>query len=265
MVVNLWKYRWLIVRHALHDLRTRYAGSVVGYLWNVLIPLAQIAVFSVIFSTLMNWRAEMYGMTGRFSFVIFLCAGLLPWNAFADTVMRGVGSLVGNTGYLKTLRIPEQIFVARDACSGFLSALLAVGLFLVFTAVFARWGPFLTWLQILPALVLYLGFAFGVGLLLSCLNVFFRDVQPLMNIVLLLWFWVTPIVYPETALSQHPTLVALLHCNPAYHFTVAFHEAVGNRWVPATTWLICVVITLTTNAVAYLALRRLRPEIRDVL
>lgn len=266
MVINLWRYRRLILRNAVNDLRTRYSGSVAGYLWNIFIPLAQIVVFSLVFSALMDWRAELYGMRGRFSFVVFLCSGLLPWNAFGETVMRGVSSLVGNAGYLKSLRIPEQIFVAQDACSGFLSALVALGLFLLFAALVAHHGPCWGWLQFIPAMLLFSGLAFGLGLLLSCFNVFFRDVQPFMNVVLLLWFWLTPIVYSETLFAgKQAWMLTLLKWNPAYHYVRAFHAAMYDRLVPAPVWLTCLAITLGTIGLAYGVLRKLRREIRDVL
>jgi lipopolysaccharide transport system permease protein len=270
MVINLWRYRRLILHNAIDDLRNRYRGSIAGYLWNVFIPLAQIIVFSTIFSALMGYRFEKIpeGMPTRFNFVIFLCSGLLPWNAFADTLMRGVASLVGNAGYLKKLPVPEQLFVAQDACSGLFSGFLAVVIFLVFCVLAAGYGPFWAWWQVVPGMILFMGFAFGLGLLLSCLNVLYRDVQPLMNVVVLLWFWLTPIVYVEDIFrgTDKEWMLTVLPMNPAYHFVEVFHRAVfEHAIVPAHTWLTCLVIALVVNALAYAVLRRLRSDIRDVL
>ncbi|MGE0480893.1 MAG: ABC transporter permease, partial [Phycisphaerae bacterium] len=193
MVTSLWKYRTLILRNAVNDLRNRYSGSLAGYLWNVFIPLAQILVFATVFGVLMMQRLpESPLRDSRWAYVVYLCTGLLPWNAFADTLNRGVSSLVSNAGYLKKLALPEQIFVAQDACAGFLTGLVSLGVFAAFAAAVAGHYPTWAWLQALPALVLLVGFAYGLGLLFSCVNVFYRDVQPLMNIVLMLWFWVTP-------------------------------------------------------------------------
>jgi len=269
MVLNLWKYRRLILRNAINDLRNRYRGSVAGYLWNIFVPLAQIIVFATIFSVLMQARLpRMPGMEDRFNFVIFLCAGLLPWNAFADTLSRGVSSLAGNAGYLKKLPVPEQFFVAQDTCSGFFSGLIAIALFMLFSIIFAGYGPRAQWIQVIPALVLFMGFAFGLGLFLSCLNVFFRDIQPLMGVIILLWFWLTPVVYVETMFvdTQHEWVLSLLPLNPAYHFVHAFQDAVyRSTWVAPGVWATCLAITLAVNAIAYLVLRRLRADIRDTL
>lgn len=270
MVINLWRFRGLIVRNALHELRTRYAGSVGGYLWNVLVPLAQIIVFSTVFSVLMRQRLEerqIPGLASHLAFVVYLCSGLLPWNAFADTLARGVGSLVGHAGYLKKLPVPEQVFVTTDAAAGFFSALVAMGLFGV-VAVLLGYGPYAEWLQALPALALFIAFALGLGLLLSCVNVFFRDVQPLMNVVLLLWFWLTPVVYLESIfdVSGLERLRWLLTLNPAYPFIRCFHISIFEHGiVPIGTWTACLLLALAANAAGYAALRRLRGEIRDAL
>lgn len=269
MVVSLWKYRRLIVHNSINDLRNRYSGSLAGYVWNILIPLAQITVFSIVFGWLMGRTlpADSPLAGHRFGFVIFLCAGLVPWNAFADTLSRGVSSLAGNAGYLKKLAVPEQIFVAQDACSGLLSVLLAMALFLLF-AVAVGHQPHWAWVQIVPGLLLLLAFAFGLGLLLSCINVFFRDVQPFVAVVLPLWFWLTPIVYfaADETYAHNPWVRSLFHANPAYYFIRGFQQAVyENEWIAWPLWAICAGIALAANVAAYLVLRKLRAEIRDVL
>lgn len=271
MVVQLWKYRGLIVRNSLNDLRHRFRGSVGGYLWNVLIPLAQIAVFSIIFGVLMDYHMRdqrVPGMPDGFSFVIFLCSGLLAWNGFADTLSRGVASLVSNAGYLKKLPLPEQLFVAQDACTGFFSATIAISLFLLFSVGIAGYGPYVEWLQVVPALILWMGFAYGLALMLSCVNVFIRDLQPLIGIVLLLWFWLTPVVYMEDQFrgSRHEWFLSVAVLNPAYHFIHMFRDAVYyHRWVSGGSWALCTGIAIVTNVAAYGVLRKLRGEIRDVL
>ncbi|HEX4794515.1 MAG TPA: ABC transporter permease [Humisphaera sp.] len=269
MAVVVWKYRRFIWANALADLRHRFSGSVAGYLWNVFVPLAQLLVFAVIFSALLGNKTS-EGPQVRFSFVIYLCSGLLAWNAFADTLLRASASLVGNAGYLKKLPLPEQIFVAEEACGGFLTAAISISLFALFSIFASHWGPFWQWLQAIPLLVLFLGFAYGLGLVLACLNVFFRDVQPFMNVVVLLWMWLTPVVYSESAFTDpknhHPIVLAIVHVNPAYYFITGFQRCLWKgQWIPLRTWVICVGIALVFNLLGAAVVRRLRAEIRDVL
>lgn len=273
MTLVLWKYRRFILANALADLRHRFSGSVAGYLWNIFFPLAQLAVFAVIFSVLMGNRMDEGPAAlhaNKFSFIIYLCSGLLAWNAFAETLVRSSASMVSNAGFLKKLPLPEQIFVAQEATGGFLTAAISVSIFILFSILIARYGPFWQWLAAIPLLILFLGFAYGLGLILSCLHVFFRDVQPFINLVVLLWMWLTPVVYVERIFldpkQPHPIVIAIMHLNPAYYYIDGFHQCLWwGRAVPAFDWEMCLAITFAFNIAAALVLRRLRAEIRDVL
>jgi len=248
-------------------LRHRFSGSVAGYLWNVFVPLAQLIVYAVIFGTLLH-NGVQEGPRIRFPFIVFLCSGLLAWNAFAETLTRSAASLVGNAGYLKKLPLPEQIFVAQEACSGLLTACISISLFLLFSIFFSHYGPLWAWLQAVPLLLLFVGFSYGLGLMLACFNVFFRDVQPFLNVVVLLWMWLTPVVYSELmfASPSHWLIARAMHLNPAYYYILGFHQSLWKgQWIEPRTWLICVGITLGFNLLGALVLRRLRAEIRDVL
>jgi ABC-type polysaccharide/polyol phosphate export permease len=271
MTLVLWKYRRFILANALADLRHRYSGSVAGYLWNVFVPLAQLAVFAVIFGILFG-RGDDDLLPGnpKFPFILFLCSGLLAWNAFADTLVRASASLVGNAGYLKKLPIPDQIFVAQEALSGFFTAVISISIFILFAVFLSHYSPCWQWLQAIPLLILFVGFAYGLGLMLACFNVFFRDVQPFVNVVVLLWMWLTPVVYKESMFtdktSPHPIAIRLIHFNPAYHYIRGFHESLWHKhWIAASTWYACIGITLGFILIGTAVLRKLRAEIRDVL
>lgn len=265
----IWRYRGFIVRSALAELRHRFSGSVAGYLWNVFVPLAQLIVFAIIFSVLMGNRMPADSpVTGRFSFIVFLCSGLLPWNAFAETLARSAGAMVSAAGFIKKLPIPEQIFVATENVGGIITGLIALAIFAVFSIFVADYGPYLQWLQALGMLVLFMWFGYGLGLILACLNAFFRDIQPFMNVILLLWMWLTPIVYLDTFFqnSQHDWMLTLFRFNPAYYFIDGFHEALfWSRWIQSEHWLTCLAIAAGTHLLALPVLARLRGEIRDVL
>src|SRR5262245_62096346 len=92
MILNLWRYRWFIARKALSDVRHRYAGSAMGVAWNVVNPLAQILIYALVFSHLMAPRVP--GTGSGAAFALYLCAGLLPWAAFSECVLRGANSFI---------------------------------------------------------------------------------------------------------------------------------------------------------------------------
>jgi lipopolysaccharide transport system permease protein len=261
VIVNLWRYRWFIVRNAANDLRYRYAGSAAGVLWHVINPLAQIVIYTLVFSRLMELRLPGTAATGAFA--LYLCAGILPWTGFADCVLRGASAFLDNATYLKKLPIPEQVFVAQTAMTATMSLGMSMALLLAVSVVL---GPGVTpaWLGVPVVLVLFQGFGFGLGLLASVLNVFLRDVGQALIIGLQIWMWVTPIVYLEQILPAG--LRALAPYNPAYPFIDALHRmVVSGSWPPPWAWPLMLGWAGGASLVGYLALRRLRPEIRDVI
>jgi len=261
VIVNLWRYRSFILMNAASDIRYRYAGSAAGILWHVINPLAQILVYTLVFSHFMELRLP--GSTAAGAFALYLCAGILPWMAFSDCVLRGANAFIDNATYLKKLPIPEQVFVAQSAMTATLS--LGVSMALLFVVSLFTGGVVGTaWLGVPIVLVLLQGFGFGLGLIGSTLNVFLRDVGQALVILLQIWMWVTPIVYVEQILP--PALRALAPYNPAYPFIDALHRMVVlGAWPPAWQWPLMLAWAALTPVVGYLVLRRLRPEIRDAI
>jgi lipopolysaccharide transport system permease protein len=261
VIVNLWRYRSFILRNAASDIRYRYAGSAAGILWHVINPLAQIVIYTLVFSQLMAMRLP--GSVAVGAFALYLCAGILPWTAFTDCVLRGTNAFIENAAYLKKLPIPEQVFVAQNAVTATIS--LAVSMTLLLVVSLAIGGVVnATWLGVPVVLVLLQGFGFGLGLIGSTLNVFLRDIGQVLVILLQLWMWVTPIVYVEDILPA--SLRALAPYNPAYPFIDALHKMVVlGTWPPAWEWPLMLWWAAATPVVGYLVLRRLRPEIRDAI
>lgn len=256
-----WIYRSFIWQSAVHDLRYRYAGTAVGVFWNVLIPLAQILIYTAVFSQIMKLRLAGTGSTHAFA--IYLCSGLLPWISFADCISRGTNSFLENATYLKKLPIPEQVFVARNAVGATLSLGISMTLLFIVTILL---GGEITWAWLgVPLVVLLLQcVGFGLGLILGSLNVFFRDIGQVLGIVLQMWMWVTPIVYLKEILPG--ALQNFQAFNPAFPFVDSLQRAiVHGAWPPRSHWELMTIWAFATPLLGYIVLRRLRPEIRDVI
>lgn len=261
MIVNIWRYRSFILKNAASDIRNRYAGSAAGMLWNVINPLAQITIYTFVFSRIMTIRLP--GVSEMGGFALYLCAGLLPWAAFSECVARGANAFLENAMYLRKLPIPEQVFVAQSAVSSTLS--LAISMTLLLLASIVTGGPpSPTWLGVVAVLILLQSFAFGLGLLFSTLNVFLRDVGQALAIGLQLWMWLTPIVYVEQILPDG--MRALIRYNPTYPYIDALHGMIVNsQWPAPWHWPVMVFWAVLMPVIGYLVMRRLRSEIRDVL
>jgi lipopolysaccharide transport system permease protein len=261
MIISIWKYRKFIWKSAARDLWYRYAGSSMGFLWNVINPLFQIAIYTIVFSQLMVIRIP--NLPSGFGFAIYLCAGLIPWFGFSETVSRCTNSFVENAGYLRKLAIPEQVFVAQNAGSSFFSLMIGMTLLVVVCALLGHY-PAWSWLSLPVILILLQGFGFGLGLFLGVLNAFFRDISQAVGLFLQLWFWATPIVYTKNILPAG--LQDWLFLNPAYPFIHSLQTVIVDQaWPADSAWVGMFCLSLVFPVLGYLVLRKLRPELRDVL
>src|SRR3954462_9223136 len=182
MLPSLYHYRGLIWRNAVADLRHRYAGTGLGLFWNVVHPLALIGVYSLVFTGIFKGQLlerPVPGVGKQFYFLLYLCAGLLPWLAFSECVTRGTNAFAENAAYLKKLPIPEQVFVAQTAASATLGLGISFSLLLIVSLGFGH-RPTVWWLLLPIPLVALQALGFALGLLCGTLNVFFRDIGQLL-------------------------------------------------------------------------------------
>lgn len=226
---DLFARRELLFDLAWRELRGRYKGSLLGFAWNFLIPLSQLAVFWVLFGVLFGVRPRTE--TGEQPYAIFLFVGLLPWTFFANSIQGGAASIVANAAIVKKVRVPVQLFPAATVLSALANfALTLVVLFIVLALFGPRHPEGVVYLPALVAvqLVLGLGFAYLVG----ALNVFFRDVQHILAVLLMAWYFLTPILFPISILADRPRELALMFLNPMTAVIVGYHRALLDGLAP---------------------------------
>jgi len=199
MVRSLWAYRGFIMGSVKREFQAKYRNSLLGGAWMVLNPLAMIIVYTVIFSQIM--RARLPGVDSSFAYSIYLCAGILTWGVFAEITGRAQNTFIENANLLKKLSFPRLCLPVIVVANALVNFTIVFGLFTVFLIVTGNF-PGLPFLALIPILALLVLFAIGLGITLGVLNVFFRDVGQFFGIVLTFWFWLTPIVYPVSILSE---------------------------------------------------------------
>lgn len=184
---ELIRYRDLIRNLVVGEVKTRYKNSVLGFVWSLLNPLAMMLVFTVVFGVL--WPNEQVE-----NFPIFLLCGLLPWNFFAASVISSLNSVVSNGNLIKKVYFPREVLPIAAVLAQLVNFLLA--LVVLFAALIIFRSHFSPWLWTLPLIILIQTcFSLGIGLVLSTLQVFYRDTQLVMEVVMLAWFFLTPVFY----------------------------------------------------------------------
>jgi lipopolysaccharide transport system permease protein len=214
--------RELLGDFAWRQLRGRYKGSVIGFGWNFLIPLLQLVVFWILFGVLLGTRPRTE--TGEQSYAMFLFVGLLPWTFFANALQQGAASIVSNATIVKKVRLPLQLLPAAAALSALANFLLSlVVLFAVLLVFGPRHPEGLLWLPLLIAVQIVMNL--GLAYLLAALNVFLRDVEHILGVLLLLWYFLTPVLFPISILADRPRELFLLQLNPMTGIIVSYQRA----------------------------------------
>jgi ABC-type polysaccharide/polyol phosphate export permease len=184
----------LIRTFAVRDLKARFTATSLGLLWALIVPLATVLIYSTVFSVIFRAQAPPMGNGHAGVFAVWFFCGLVPWNMFSQSVGSGLGSIVGMGAMLQKVYIPSYVPVLSATTTVISEKLLETVVMLGFLLVFLNVG----WTWVLFPLVIagIAVFAASVGYLLAVANVHFRDTGQIFAIVLQLWFFLTPIMYP---------------------------------------------------------------------
>ena len=267
---DLWRHRGLLAELIRRDLRERYAGSAMGVLWNIIHPLIMIAIYIFVFTLL--FPSGRIGGESRFA--VYLCAGLVPWLLFNETISRCASCFTNYGGILTKTAFPKSILpltVGATALATFLVTFTVYMLYLGSLVVLAPPGPDLAPGQVFAALgvvLLMQVFALGIGIGLATLNVFFRDVGQIVAVGLQVLCWGSPILWrSEFIAEQAPAVLPWLKLNPLYFFLEFFHKVFAASPAPYGATQFLIVIGWTAAAIIFgtIVYRKLRDEIVDEL
>ena len=222
-VREVWDYRELLSGLVHKELRVRYKNSALGFVWSLLLPLVQLAVYWLVIGKFLNAGAiPAYG--------IFIFSGLAVWTLFNEIVSTSTTSILNNAGLVKKVYFPRELFPLAAVGAalvnfGFQLAIL-VGAVIVSGIDTGVWPDLAQLPLALLALLVLLLFSTALGLLLAAANVYLRDVQHLIGIVLMLWFWVTPIIYDVGKVGRvlSPPLYTIYLLNPVADVVFAFQR-----------------------------------------
>jgi lipopolysaccharide transport system permease protein len=260
--------RELLWNLTLRELRTKYRRSVLGWGWSLLNPLATVVIYGFVFGKLFGSTAPVGEPSGLDNFALYLLCALLPWNFFTLVQNTAMGSVLGNAGLVRKVAFPREVLPLAQVGHGIVQfsiemSILAVVLLIFSGTVFLPWVPVTILLMVLLA-----AFSGGLGMALSAIGVYFRDLPYLWGIVLQVWFFATPIVYPPSLLeSKLPSWAyTLLSLNPMFIFSAAFRATLYDGTAPGAKSVIgLAVISFATLFLGWKIFERLAQRFAEEL
>ena len=266
---DLWRARELLRQLVGKELKVRYKHSALGFAWSLLTPVLMTAVFTAVFATIIRIEVQ--------DFAAFFLAGFLVWSFFQNAVQGSVQAITSNGSLIRKVYFPREVLPLSNVlaqCTHFLLALLVLSPYLIYTR---GWGVISHLPAVVLGVVLITVFAAGAAMLLAAINVTFRDLQELIVVIFLVWFYLTPIIYPyELAVAQAgngaigQVLLQVVRLNPMTWFVRLFRESLYGRvktigpdpFSTAPTWATpevivgCTIVAFVTFVVGYLSFHR---------
>lgn len=220
------------------DFKVKYRRSFLGVLWSVLNPLFTMLVITQVFGLLLKVKID--------NFATYYIVGWAIWNFFSEATSLSMGSILAGASLIKKVYIPKYIFPLEKCLFALINlvlSLIAVFAVMLIQGVYPGWTVLLAPLPILYCFV----FSTGFSLALSAMTVYFRDIQHLYSVLLTVWMYLTPIIYPMELVQGNSVIESIIRCNPMYYYVDYFRDVVMYNTVPTLSDnLICIGIALGT-------------------
>ncbi len=236
-ICELFSHRELLVFLVRKELSVKYKNSALGFFWSMLNPALTLAVYYFVFQIVLK-----NGIPG---FAIYLMCGLLVWNLFSTAISGATTAVVANAGIVKKVAFPREILALASIGAALVFFALQVVVLVLAMAIF-HFAPAVNYLPLLvPAMVALLLFSGALAIFLSAVNVYMRDVQHLLEVVLMAWFWATPIVYRYQQIAQpliRHHLGWLYLANPITPVVLTFQRALYAKVSPVSKGVVVPIL-----------------------
>jgi ABC-type polysaccharide/polyol phosphate export permease len=252
---RLYKSRYMLRMLAIRELKASYAGSAFGLLWAVFNPLVYLAVYGIVFGIF--FRSTPDPVYGTQSYFLFLLCGLVPWQFFSQTINSSAGTLVKNFSLIKkAVGFPAEILPIVTVISNLISHLISLALLVLVVVFSAGLTPFV--LLVFVYLFLTAVFSIGLGWIISGINVFLRDIEQMLGLVMMGWLFFTPIFYSPGFVPEKYLFIMKL--NPMYHMVEGYRLALlTGRALPPADFIYFAAVSVVTFGAGGMFFRKLKP------
>jgi lipopolysaccharide transport system permease protein len=247
------------------DLEARYKGSAIGNLWPLINQITQLFIYTYVFSIVLKVKLSLDGLPeNNFTFGLWLFAGLLPWLSFTNGFVQSANSVIAQPNLVKKVVFPLALLPLVPIASSFVESTL--GLMALIVAVAWSSGTIHNTLWLLPLICLpQLLFTAGLGYIAAALTVFVRDIPQTVGVILNLWFYLTPIVYPASVVPD-PLKDWVFWVNPMATLSTVYRDLIlVGKIEHGVEWVVASAISVLVFLAGWLCYRRLRPAFADVL
>ena len=256
MIKEIYAYREMIFSMVQKDLRGRYKGSILGFLWTFINPLLQLLVYNLVFSIILRSGVDKY--------YLFLFVALIPWIFFSSAITGGSVSVIAQKDLVKKIYFPNEVIPISYVTSCFVNMLLG---FVVVIGVVIYSGVHISPLALLclPVVMIVEYFlALGIAMITSAVTVYFRDLEHILTIIAMAWMYITPVVYDiEICPSEYRWI---MHINPMTSVIIAFRDILYYGRVPEMmTLLEAVVLGVVFLLIGCLVFRKLKRRFAEEL
>lgn len=248
MFKNLYNYRQLLKSNVKKEIRGKYKGSFLGVLWSFVNPLLMTLVYAIVFPYILKNTGDNY--------VTFIVIGILPWTFFTTVISQGTFCILANAGIIKKVYFPREILPISIACSGLINFLIScviIFLFLIFSGIGMSMQVIWLPLIILTQFILTLGIIF----ITSAINVYIRDAEYIINFIISMLFYATPILY-NAEMFMGTGVEWIIHINPMATIINSYRDILFYQTMPNIQSLMFVLLgSLLLFAIGYKVFKKL--------
>ena len=247
---NIWKFRDMLYELTHRELRGKYKGSVLGFLWTYINPLAQMMVYYFVFSQIFRSGIE--------QFHIYLIVSMFPWNMFTGGVLQGLGSIRYQGDMVKKVYFPRQILPMVSLTVNCINMLISFGIIYSILLI-SGWGINLkvqAWL--LLVIIIEYFFSLGLALMLSAIEVYFRDIEHIVTVLMMVWMYVTPMFYSLDTIPEK--FLPAFRLNPMLYIIGIYQQVLYYKTAPSPEYVlkasVSAVISIIIGSIVFSMLEK---------
>lgn len=228
-------YKYLLSQLILREIKARYKQSILSYGWIIFNPLVQLAVYTFVFSVVFKFPTQ------GIPYTVFLFIGLLPWIYLQTSLASSALVLVDNSNLLKKVNFPREVLPYSVICSKTIDLVLSL-LLLIPLFIFYQLPVSFNIFYVIPIFLIQVILMSGLALLISASNLFYRDIQYVTNLMLLMWMYLTPVVYPISLVPEN--FLWIYKLNPMVGIIEGYRSAVFNTSFDNQSILLSILVSI---------------------